>query len=61
MTAGMMSPFWSLVLSLYCLTKSMMGIPCCPRAGPTGGAGVADPAGRLSLRITFTFLGAIGC
>lgn len=37
----------------------MMGMPCWPRAGPTGGAGVAAPAGRLSLRIIFTFFAIV--
>jgi len=26
-----------------------MFTPCCPNAGPTGGAGVAFPAGKASL------------
>jgi len=29
----------------------MMGRPCWPNAGPTGGAGVASPALRFSLRM----------
>src|SRR5207302_4550268 len=45
-TTGMISPsisFW-LVLALNCLQNSMILICACPRAGPTGGAGVALPA-----------------
>ena len=30
--------------ALYSLIKSIIGTPCCPKAGPTGGAGVASPA-----------------
>src|SRR3989344_480113 len=59
MTAGVRLPFWSRVLSLYCLTKSMMGTPCWPKTGPTGGAGVASPAGRLILRTILTFLATV--
>jgi len=39
--AGMMIPACFCVLALNALQKSMMLSPCCPRAGPTGGAGVA--------------------
>ena len=51
--------FCSRVLSLYCLTNSMMGTPCWPRAGPTGGAGVVSPAGKFNLRMILIFLAAI--
>src|SRR5262245_21286313 len=34
----------------------MMLKPCCPSAGPTGGAGVALPAGMCSLISPITFL-----
>src|SRR6266550_1507065 len=39
----------------------MMLTPCCPRAGPTGGAGLAAPAWICSLMIavSFFFLGGI--
>src|SRR3954463_12408610 len=37
-------PRWDSVAALYALTNSMMLTPCWPRAGPTGGAGVAAPA-----------------
>src|ERR1019366_6805595 len=46
-TTGMIRPSWSLadVLALNALQKSMMLTPCGPSAVPTGGAGVALPAG----------------
>src|SRR5450759_3501562 len=44
-----------MVLALYCLQNSMMFTPCWPRAGPTGGAGFAWPAGICSLIIVMTF------
>src|SRR5579862_565572 len=46
-TTGMISPSWSLaeVLALNALQNSMMLTPCGPSAVPTGGAGVALPAG----------------
>src|SRR5215213_2468515 len=40
-----MVPRWASVAALYALQKSMMATPCGPRAVPTGGAGVACPAG----------------
>src|SRR5580658_3066462 len=45
----MMLPRWLSVAALYCLTKSMMFTPCGPSAVPTGGAGVAWPAGSCTL------------
>src|SRR5580700_2659738 len=50
-TTGMISPSWSLaeVLALNALQNSMMLTPCGPSAVPTGGAGVALPAGICSL------------
>src|SRR3954470_10470848 len=48
---GMIVPFISLVRSLNCITNWPMFTPCWPRAGPTGGAGVACPPGHWS----FTF------
>src|ERR1700730_16959272 len=57
----MIMPSGSLaVLALNCLTKSMMFTPCGPRAVPTGGAGVAFPAGICSLTCPVTFF-AILC
>ena len=44
-TTGMIMPFWSLVFALNSLQKPMMLTPWAPRAGPTGGAGLAAPAG----------------
>src|SRR5271156_1160755 len=46
-TTGMISPSWSLadVFALNALQNSMMLTPCGPSAVPTGGAGVALPAG----------------
>src|SRR5262245_59760359 len=50
-TTGMMRPSESFpeVLALKALQKSIMLTPCWPKAGPTGGAGVAFPAGICSL------------
>src|SRR5438093_1414481 len=46
---GMIMPSPALaVWALKFLQKSMMFTPCCPSAGPTGGAGVALPAGHCS-------------
>src|SRR4029450_8985685 len=42
-------PRWDSVAALYALTNSMMLTPCWPRAGPTGGAGVAAPGLICSL------------
>src|SRR5579871_5747254 len=46
-TTGMMRPSWSFadVFALKALQNSMMFTPCGPSAVPTGGAGVAFPAG----------------
>src|SRR5512141_1971911 len=53
-TGTIVSPsFW--VLALNCLQNSMMFTPCWPRAGPTGGAGVACPAGICSLMYPVIF------
>ena len=49
-------PALSEVLALYSLQNAMMLTPCCPRAGPTGGAGFALPAGKASLINATTFL-----
>src|SRR5208283_1581403 len=56
-TTGMIRPSWSLadVLALNALQKSMMLTPCGPRAVPTGGAGVAFPAGICSFTEPVTF------
>src|SRR3954451_22140004 len=53
-------PRWDSVAALYALTNSMMLTPCWPRAGPTGGAGVAAPALICSLmRPAIFFLGGM--
>src|SRR5579863_4294654 len=56
-TTGMMSPSWSLaeVLALKALQNSMMLTPCGPSAVPTGGAGVALPAGICNFTIALIF------
>src|SRR5690349_3671287 len=56
-TTGMIRPSWSLpeVLALKALQKSIMLTPCGPRAVPTGGAGVAFPAGIWSFTFAVTF------
>src|SRR5690606_13942750 len=48
-STGMMFPRWDSVAALYCLTNTMMLTPCGPSAVPTGGAGVAWPAGSCTL------------
>ena len=50
-----MVPRWPSVLALYSLQKSMMATPCGPSAVPTGGAGVAPPAGIWILTTAATF------
>src|SRR5208282_2302987 len=49
MTTGITSPASALVTALNSLQKPMILTPCWPRAGPTGGAGLACPAGICSL------------
>ena len=50
MTTGVGRPGSALwVAALNALQNSMMLTPCCPSAGPTGGAGLAWPAGTCSL------------
>src|SRR6266550_4665241 len=58
-TTGMINPCWPCVRALNVLQNSMMLTPCWPRAGPTGGAGVAWPAGIWSLIYPVTFLAMI--
>src|SRR3954447_17058536 len=43
------------VRALNSLQNCMMFKPCCPSAGPTGGAGFALPAGHCNLMIAVTF------
>src|SRR6476620_2988181 len=54
-------PRWASVAALYALQNSMMLTPCWPRAGPTGGAGLALPALICSVTIaaSFFFFGGI--
>src|SRR5579864_8130638 len=56
-TTGMMRPSWSFaeVLALNALQKSMMLTPWGPSAVPTGGAGVAFPAGICNFTCAVTF------
>src|SRR2546430_5259432 len=51
----MMRPFSWAVCALKALQNSMMLTPCWPRAGPTGGAGLAWPPGIWSLISVRTF------
>src|SRR5580658_3029147 len=44
-STGTMDPRWFSVAALYCLQNSMVWTPWGPRAVPSGGAGVAPPAG----------------
>src|SRR5215203_3199313 len=56
MTTGIVVPMSFAVCALNALTNSMMLMPCCPSAGPTGGAGEAWPPGACSLIVVRTFL-----
>src|SRR5439155_865421 len=56
LATGVMRPFSAWVCALKALQNSMMLTPCCPSAGPTGGAGLACPPGICSLMIVRTFL-----
>jgi len=46
-------------LALNALQNSIMFIPYCPKAGPTGGAGVAFPAEIWSLTFAITFFATL--
>src|SRR5574340_536146 len=48
MTTGMIMPSCACVLALKVLQTSIILTPCCPSAGPTGGDGLAFPAGICS-------------
>src|ERR1700724_1179747 len=54
MTTGTVIPRMSFVRSLNCVTNAPMLTPCWPSAGPTGGAGVAQPPGHCSLTSAVT-------
>src|SRR5207342_1264944 len=58
-SAGMIIPRCASVAALYALQKSMMLMPCGPSAVPTGGAGVACPAGIWIFTIAASFFFAI--
>src|SRR5688500_2403275 len=55
-SAGTTVPRWDSVAALYALQNSMMFTPWGPRAVPTGGAGVAAPAGIWILTTAATRL-----
>src|SRR5579862_2204933 len=50
----MIVPRWDSVAALYCLQNSIVCTPCGPSAVPTGGAGVAAPAGSWILTTATT-------
>ncbi len=54
-STGTMEPAIEAVRSLYSLQKAIILTPCWPRAEPTGGAGLAFPAGICSLITALTF------
>ena len=58
-STGTIVPTCDSVAALYCFTKSMIATPCGPSAVPTGGAGVALPAGIWILTMAATFFLAI--
>src|SRR5271166_5975141 len=53
-STGMTVPRWLSVAALYCLQNSIVCTPCGPSAVPTGGAGVAAPAGSWILTMAAT-------
>src|SRR5262245_50675456 len=55
MTTGMMRSPCCAVRALNSLQNCMMFTPCWPSAGPTGGEGLALPAGTWSLMNAVTF------
>ena len=58
-STGTIVPRCASVLALYSLQKSMIATPCGPSAVPTGGAGVAPPAGIWIFTMAETFFLAI--
>src|SRR5579863_93807 len=54
-STGTIVPRWFSVALLYCLQNSMVCTPCGPSAVPTGGAGVALPAGSWIFTTARTF------
>src|SRR5436190_477061 len=61
MTTGMMVSPIGAVRALNVLQNSMMLTPCWPSAGPTGGAGVAFPAGIWSFTYPVIFFIRFSC
>src|SRR6202048_1673904 len=57
----MIWPTLSSVAALYCLQNSIVWTPWGPSAVPTGGAGVALPAGSWIFTMAVTRLLAMGC
>src|SRR5207245_7953831 len=60
-STGVIIPCAWAVLALNCFTNSMMFTPCGPRAVPTGGAGVACPAGTWSFTTAIIGLAICPC
>src|SRR3989442_9352982 len=60
-STGVIIPCACAVLALNCFTNSMMFTPCGPRAVPTGGAGVACPAGTWSFTTAIIGLAMSPC
>jgi len=58
-TQGMIRPTLSVVLALNSLVKPGMLIPYGPRVEPTGGPGVALPAGNCNFTTAVTFFAII--
>src|SRR5580698_10319578 len=59
-STGTTVPRWFSVAALYCLQNSIVCTPWGPSAVPTGGAGVAPPAGSWIFTMARTlFLGGI--
>src|SRR5215208_3888434 len=54
-STGRIIPGWFWVRELNSFTNAMMLIPCGPSAVPTGGAGVACPAGICNFTNPVTF------
>src|SRR5580658_3132169 len=59
-STGTTVPRWFSVAALYCLQNSIVWTPWGPRAVPTGGAGVAPPAGSwIFTTVRIFFLGGM--
>ena len=55
-STGTIVPRWFSVAALYCLQNSIVCTPWGPSAVPTGGAGVALPAGSWIFTMARTFV-----